>query len=79
MAAGVNDVTDERETNGRVINAIETLPPKCKEIFIKSRNEGKRYADIATELNISVKTVEAQIGKALKILRNLLADLIKTE
>jgi RNA polymerase sigma-70 factor, ECF subfamily len=76
-AALINNNTDEKETNNRIINAIETLPPKCKEIFVKNRNEGKRYAEIAGELNISVKTVEAQMGKALKILRNLLADLIK--
>lgn len=73
-----NNVTDEKETSARVLTAIETLPPKCKEVFLKSRHEGKRYGEIANELNISVKTVEAQMGKALKILRNLLADLIKT-
>ncbi len=73
----ISAITEEREIDGRVIQAIETLPPKCKEIFMKSRYEGKRYAEIAIELGISVKTVEAQMGKALKILRNLLADLIK--
>ena len=77
ITSGINNVTVEKEINGRVMKAIETLPPKCKEIFMKSRDEGKKYGEIATELNISVKTVEAQMGKALKILRNLLADLIK--
>jgi RNA polymerase sigma-70 factor, ECF subfamily len=77
-AAGISYVTEERETNNRIIAAIDTLPPKCREIFNKSRYDGKRYAEIASELDISVKTVEAQMGKALKILRNLLTDLIKT-
>lgn len=77
-AANTRYVTEEKETNTRVINAIDTLPPKCREVFVKSRYEGKRYAEISLELNISVKTVEAQMGKALKILRNLLTDLIKT-
>ena len=38
--------------------------------------EGKKYAIIATEMDISIKTVEVQMGKALKILREQLADLI---
>jgi RNA polymerase sigma-70 factor (ECF subfamily) len=67
---------EERETRKRIQLAIDTLPEKCKEVFFKSRMEGKKYASIADELNISVKTVEAQIGKALKILREQLADLI---
>jgi RNA polymerase sigma-70 factor (ECF subfamily) len=70
--------TEEKELERQIHNAIDSLPPRCKEVFCKSRLEGKRYAEIAEELQISVKTVEVQMGKALKILRSLLADTITT-
>lgn len=49
--------------------AIESLPPKCRIVFSLSRFEELSYKEIAAKLDISVKTVENQIGKALKILR----------
>ena len=69
---------EDKELSNRIYAAIDALPDRCREVFCKSRLEGKRYAQIAAELQISVKTVEAQIGKALKILRSLLADAITT-
>jgi len=48
----------------------------CKEVFHKSRFEGKKYAEIALELNISIKTVEAHMGKALRVLRALLSGIL---
>ncbi len=56
-----------------IYDAIGKLPPKCKEIFVKAYLEEQKHTDIATELNISVRTVEAQIYKALKTLRDRLA------
>lgn len=55
-------------------NALEKLPERCRGIFVKSRIEGKKYQEIATELNISVNTVENQISIALKKLRIELKD-----
>jgi len=55
-----------------VANAIDSLPAKCKVIFNLSRNSGLTYKEIAEELDISVKTVENQIGIALKKLREQL-------
>ncbi|TNJ46956.1 RNA polymerase sigma-70 factor [Tamlana fucoidanivorans] len=49
--------------------AIESLPPRCKEIFKMSKMEGIKYVDIAETLSISVKTVEVQMGKAFSIIR----------
>lgn len=49
--------------------AIEQLPPRCKMVFHLSKFEGMRYQDIADKLDISVKTVENQMGKALKLIR----------
>lgn len=49
--------------------ALEQLPPKRREIFILSRQQGLSYPEIAKQLNLSVKTVEAQMTHALKFLR----------
>jgi RNA polymerase sigma-70 factor (ECF subfamily) len=54
--------------------ALSLLPPKCKIIFLLSREEELSYREIAEELTISIKTVENQMGKALKILREALSD-----
>ena len=53
--------------------AVTSLPPRCREVFELSRVHGLRYSEIAATLGISVKTVEAQMGKALRTLRELLA------
>jgi RNA polymerase sigma-70 factor (ECF subfamily) len=52
-----------------VQEAINRLPPRCREIFLLSRDGGLTYAEIARSLEISVKTVETQMGRALKALR----------
>ncbi|WP_052732639.1 RNA polymerase sigma-70 factor [Hymenobacter terrenus] len=49
--------------------ALEKLPPKRRQIFILSRQQGLSYPEIAKQLNLSVKTVETQIMQALKFLR----------
>jgi len=70
------NTAEQKEIRKRITEAIEKLPGKCREVFYKSRYEGKKYAEIAAELGISVKTVEAQVGKALKMLREMLSDLV---
>jgi RNA polymerase sigma-70 factor (ECF subfamily) len=52
-----------------VNSGIEALPEKCRLIFKCSRNEGMQVKQIAKQLNLSPKTVENQLGKALKHLR----------
>jgi RNA polymerase sigma-70 factor (family 1) len=49
--------------------ALDNLPPKCREVFVLSRVSQLTYQQIGDTLGISVKTVENQMGKALKILR----------
>lgn len=63
----------ERDEMQKIINqAIETLPERCRAVFVLSRFEEMSYQEIADHLNISIKTVENQISKALKHLRNVL-------
>ena len=57
--------------------AIDELPKKCKEIFILSRNAGLTYDEIAEDLDLSKKTVENQMGIALKKLRDSLRPLME--
>jgi len=52
--------------------ALRELPPRCREVFELSRVNGLKYAEIAEALDISVKTVEAQMGKALRVMRERL-------
>jgi RNA polymerase sigma-70 factor (ECF subfamily) len=61
------------ELREALASAVAELPPACREVFELSRGRGLRYVDIATTLGISVKTVESQMGKALKHLRARLA------
>ena len=61
------------ELDGAVREAIAGLPPRCREVFEMSRGQGLRYAEIASTLGISVKAVEANMGRALRILRERLA------
>lgn len=60
----------------KIEESISSLPDKRRKIFRLSREEGKKYNEIAAEMKISPKTVEAQIGLALKTLRSNLKDLI---
>ena len=64
---------------GLVMDAINNLPPKCKEIFILSKKEGLTNIEIAEYLKISHKTVENQITKAFSILREELGEKYETK
>jgi RNA polymerase sigma-70 factor, ECF subfamily len=65
------------ELNDNLNIAVSKIPPKCRRIFELSRLDGLKYNEIAAVLNISVKTVEAQMSKALNILRFELKDYLK--
>jgi RNA polymerase sigma-70 factor (ECF subfamily) len=60
---------DELYLKQKVEQVLQELPPQCREVFIKSRAEQKKYSEIAIELGIAVKTVEAHMSKALKLIR----------
>ncbi|MDP2114534.1 MAG: RNA polymerase sigma-70 factor, partial [Bacteroidota bacterium] len=56
------------ELQEKIKKSIDLLPEKCREIFIMSRMRGLKNEEIAAELNLSKRTVETQISKALKVL-----------
>jgi len=66
-------MSDER-IDEIINNSINTLPEKCRQIFVMNKIEGKKHVIIAEELNISVNTVETQMGIAYKKLREELKN-----
>ncbi|PTX62260.1 RNA polymerase sigma-70 factor (ECF subfamily) [Kordia periserrulae] len=59
----------QKEYANKLESVLKLLPPKCKEVFIQAKLDKKKYKDIAEDLNISVKTVEGHMTKALKIIK----------
>ncbi|AYB30324.1 RNA polymerase sigma-70 factor [Chryseolinea soli] len=62
------------ELETKIYKAMDKLPEQCRLVFKLSRFEELKYSEIAEQLNISIKTVENQMGKALKIMRDQLKD-----
>lgn len=54
----------------RLWTAIDSLPEKCREVFLLSKRDGLKYKEIGDKLNISTKTVENQVAKAMKRLKD---------
>jgi|GEM_PF-414702 len=71
-AGGLRGATGERDDMTILQEGIGLLPPKCREIFLLSRFSQLSYKEIAESLAISPKTVENQLGKALRLLRTYL-------
>ena len=63
------DLQERSEIEARLWTAIDSLPEKCREVFLLSKRDGLKYEEIAAELEISENTVRNQISKALKILK----------
>ncbi|MDA3952685.1 MAG: RNA polymerase sigma-70 factor [Bacteroidales bacterium] len=68
------DELNAKELSNVINKALNSLPERCREIFKMSRYEGLKYHEIADKLSISIKTVEANMGKALKQFRIYLKD-----
>ena len=64
------------ELEDKVNLAIENLPERCRMVFIKSRFEGKKNREIAAELGIALKSVESNMTRALKLLRESLSEFL---
>lgn len=69
-----SQITLQNELQEQIHRAIESLPEQCRIIFKLSRFDELKYAEIAEHLGISIKTVENQMGKALKVMREKLKD-----
>src|SRR5690606_16648761 len=80
MKAHNQHKTEDREADKELQRqweqALNQLPEKCRPVFQLSRFEELKYQEIAERLNISLKTVEAHMGKALRMLRVRLADFL---
>ena len=71
-----SNIQEEEVENYKLLDqiyvSIRQLPPKCGEVFTLSKVNGLTYVQIAERMNISVKTVENHMGKALKMLREMI-------
>jgi len=68
------DVLQYKELQTRIAGILDRLPERCGRIFMMNRFEGLKYSEIAEKLSVSVKTVEANMGRALKEFRKALAE-----
>lgn len=71
-----DEEVEARELDQLVNAAVARLPERCRMVFLLSRESGLSYSEIAETLGISVKTVETQMGRALKFLRSELAAFV---
>lgn len=69
-----NNLFSDQDIEKIISRALDTLSEKCRTIFIMSKIEGKKQKEIAQELNISINTIETQMGIAYKKLRIELKD-----
>lgn len=74
LTADISSKTNELET--AIEKGLANIPEKCRAIFVMSRYEEMKYKDIAQTLGISIKTVENQMGKALRLMRVHLSEFI---
>ena len=74
MVEKPDDVLEQKELQAKIVKILEKLPERCSRIFCMNRFEGLKYAEIAERLSVSVKTVEANMGKALKEFRKALTE-----
>lgn len=72
-----SDFLEAEELRKEIIAALAELPEGSRKIFKMSRFDGKKYKEIAEELNISIKTVETQMSKALKHMKGKLIKYIQ--
>ncbi len=73
-AASAPAIVDAKELDLAITQAVATLPDRCRAVFELSRRHNMSYAEIAEALDIAPKTVENQMGKALRMLRVALAE-----
>jgi RNA polymerase sigma-70 factor (ECF subfamily) len=75
VSADIEEKIYFNETHQIIMEQVNKLSPRCRQVFIMNRLEQMKYKEIAAELEISVKTVEHHIAKGLMILRDSLSGL----
>lgn len=70
------DILVSEELFAHYVKALDRLPERCREVFIRVREEKQSYAEVAKELGISVNTVDVQLQKATGRMRDMLARYI---
>lgn len=68
------DIIENKELQQILLQQIDDLPPKCREVFRMSREERLPYKSIAEQMSISENTVDQHIQKALRIIRATLKE-----
>lgn len=71
-----NTTLETAELQQKIEAAIAALPERCRMVFELNRIEGLKYAEIADKMNISIKTVEAQMSKALALMKEHLREFL---
>lgn len=79
MPAENQEDVELHELNLVIDATLQKMPERCSQIFRMNRFEGKKYREIAEILSISVKTVEADMGKALQLFRKSLKEFTRDE
>ena len=74
QADSPEDTLISEELFARYVKALDRLPERCREVFVRIREEKQSYAQVAEELDISVKTVDAQLQKAIGRLKEILLE-----
>jgi len=69
-----SDILNYKELQEKIASILEKLPERCGKIFYMSRFEGLKYNEIAEKLSVSIKTVESNMGRALKEFRKELTE-----
>jgi RNA polymerase sigma-70 factor (ECF subfamily) len=69
-----SELIQYKELQAQIARILANLPERCGRIFCMNRFEGLKYAEIAEILSVSVKTVESNMGKALKVFRKELTE-----
>jgi len=65
------------ELEHKYLQALESLSPKCREVFERSRRDGRKNQEIADEMKLSKRTVETHITQALKVMRKMLTEYLR--
>lgn len=76
ISSSTPDTLELKELEANIHNLINGLPERCRQVFVLSRFEQMSHQEISDQLNISKKTIENQISKALKVIRSGLGKII---